>query len=617
MCCSCGKPILVRLISKKANCAYILSKGRICYMSKKDIPAHFPFETIREEQKEMFDFFDNRNETQIVVEAPTGSGKTAVGYTWLKQKLDMGISPCYYLVPNKTIAMQVYNQIKQWEPDVHIAYGRNEFQCLYYLPDQQFTAEEVPCSMLTSCAHRVNLENGAVHIPGSDACPYYAMRLRVRNMNLIICTYAFYRFAVQFNKNERPAGAMVVDEVHGLAQALRSMHSWTISVKVVQRAIDTFSKAGFNDAVVQLQQFQKELITCVQYNRNIKQRLLHDKELETLLHIIEGIDVVKITDAVNSMVSKPDHDVELIKTLERLIHDITRYLRMLKYALPDEDHGRLYALNYMYSCVEGNGVGGKLILEAYNVKPLIRSMLPAHALCMSATIGNDWAFTAETGIKAPLCRIGSHFPITNRKVYMPVDTPYLSRKKRPPKQPGKILEELAQRTHELAGEGHRSLVLLTSERERISFNEYAEAFGVDLVSYESTQKAKLVASEFREGKGSVLSGTMAQYGEGADFPQGAASFIFILRPGYPNPHDAVVKFEDKRYGRNKWAIWQWRVILKALQACGRNIRTEEDKGVAIFISQQFNGFLWGALPEWLKPAFVQGKTLNECTIEGM
>ncbi len=72
-------------------------------------------------------------------------------------------------------------------PDTQVAYGRGEHPCLYYEEKMDLSAEkviwlsqsrdnlkanEVPCSMLVDCPHRVDQETGQTHTVGAVSCPY-------------------------------------------------------------------------------------------------------------------------------------------------------------------------------------------------------------------------------------------------------------------------------------------------------------------------------------------------------------------------------------------------------------------------------------------------------------
>lgn len=87
-----------------------------------------------------------------IIEAPTGTGKTVVEYAILRACEKLGFQHCFLITPTKTILEQI---LKEGFEGVKVAFGRNEHKCLYY-KDEQHKADEVPCSMLKSCPHRVD-----------------------------------------------------------------------------------------------------------------------------------------------------------------------------------------------------------------------------------------------------------------------------------------------------------------------------------------------------------------------------------------------------------------------------------------------------------------------------
>lgn len=66
------------------------------------------FEYLRDVQREVFDkWFDERDESDLVVKMNTGNGKTVVGLLLLKSSLNEGIGPAAYLTPDTYLAEQV------------------------------------------------------------------------------------------------------------------------------------------------------------------------------------------------------------------------------------------------------------------------------------------------------------------------------------------------------------------------------------------------------------------------------------------------------------------------------------------------------------------------------
>ncbi|HXK31523.1 MAG TPA: DEAD/DEAH box helicase family protein, partial [Candidatus Paceibacterota bacterium] len=93
-----------------------------------------------------------------IIESGTGTGKTAVEYTLLRAAEAKGGKTLFLITPNKTLV----DQIRKEFPGLKVALGRNEHPCLYY-PDEELRADEIPCSLLQDCPHRVNQETGATH----------------------------------------------------------------------------------------------------------------------------------------------------------------------------------------------------------------------------------------------------------------------------------------------------------------------------------------------------------------------------------------------------------------------------------------------------------------------
>ena len=136
------------------------------------------------------------------------------------------------------------------------------------------------------------------------------------------------------------------------------------------------------------------------------------------------------------------------------------------------------------------------------------------------------------------------------------------------------------------------------------------------MSYGNGVTAKDAAAAFKDGQGTALVGTEANYAEGLDLPKGIAPVIFDLRPGYPSPYDPMAVFEERRFGNQRWRLWNWRVMVKALQVRGRNVRSEDDLGIIFFMSEQFRRFVFASLPEWLQPSYVGDLSFEDCLKRG-
>lgn len=571
---------------------------------------------MRPAQVEALDLI-TRCDGRITLELPVGSGKTAIGYAFLRTLAEAGVGPLFYLVPTKTLV----DQVIRLHPDLVPAYGRNEHVCLYY-PDESLRADQVPCLTLADCPHRVDIETGAVQTPGVTPCPYYAQKHAAYRAPIVVCTMAFYLFHQLYQAGRwGEAQGLVIDEAHRMADVVRNCLSFEITDYHLWRAADLLAEID-PAAGEQLHVFARKMLRIIKRKPAQSQTLLEDHEIAELIGVLETFDSDRLARelqrAVVARVIDPRSQWETLRQLEVILRDLRRYLRSLEYALPGDQRG---PLNYTYAYYEEDKPEGakaqyRLVIKAYYVASLIERILAPRTVAYSATIGSPDAFTAETGIKAPVYSIGSDFPAERTRIFLPTDTPNLAMKARSRQDLTRSLRRIARTCRRFADSGIRSLVVVISEAERQKFLMLAGEEGVSTLTYGNGTPAKEVAARFRDGTGDVLVGTAAQYGEGVDLPRQVAPVIFMLRPGYQRPDDPMTLFEERRFtGSRVWSIRNWRVMNQALQVRGRNIRSAEDLGVTFFISQQFGRFLRGSLPKWLESAYRGDLNFEQCVEE--
>jgi Rad3-related DNA helicase len=259
----------------------------------------------------------------------------------------------------------------------------------------------------------------------------------------------------------------------------------------------------------------------------------------------------------------------------------------------------------------------RLIVKSYFVAGLIKAALGSHPIAMSATIGNVDIFSMETGLRGlRYVQLPSTFPVNQTRLFVPKDALDLSQKGGEDQQRKRLnqtLRKIIAAAAQFAKAGKRSLVVVISEDERAKLLKFAAETNKALrvVTYDDQRSARQVALAFAQGEGDVLLGTASQFAEGVDLPRQTAPVIFFLRPGYAPPNDPQSVFEERRFGEGRvWALRHWRVTIQAMQVRGRNVRTAEDLGVCFFMDSRFTRFLYGALPDWLRPAYASEFTME-------
>ncbi|HUC88350.1 MAG TPA: helicase C-terminal domain-containing protein [Candidatus Binatia bacterium] len=506
--------------------------------------------------------------------------------------------------------------------DLRVVYGRHEYDCHYYQPEA-FKADEIPCLTLTDCPHRVDQETGETIEAGVTPCPYYLAKYNAKQARIVVCTASFYLFTQLFSREfEQPAG-LVIDEAHQMANVMRNALSYEITDWNLRRAVDLLNKLGAEHEAWELEQFMNTMVQILRKKPQSAPTILSDEEVWELMNYVSQIDAEsvrkKIGEAISSGQLNPIEDREFLMQLESITLNLKRYIRSLEYSMEDKGRNPLNYVTYAYSereaMADSQRIQYRLIIRAYYVAPLMKRLLAPQTIAYSATVGDPNIFGYETGIKLPFVSLAGTFSTDNTRVLMPNDTPNLATKAKIRQEPTKVLRRIARACYDLHTKQIRALVVVVSNREKDKFIQLCGEENVEVISYGESVTPRGAISRFKAGEGSVLVGTTANYGEGLDLPEEMAPVIFFLRPGYPNPRDPVVQFEERRFGNQRWQVWNWRVMIEALQVRGRNVRSADDRGVTIFISQQFRRFLYGSLPTWLRPSYRSELTLDECRKE--
>lgn len=584
-----------------------------------------------------------------IIEAPTGTGKTALEFAVaqvLKAKAAKGES-VFVVFPTKALVEQACRE----HPDMIGVLGQNDHICPWAL--SQFTDDEaqlttdvdlpilyeadtprvcdIPHDMHRECPHYVDQETGKTGVLGALPCPYYQQTFEAkRSGRVIACTMSFYIFVALFNR-ERYGGiaGLVIDEAHCLADVIRYTLSYEVTDANIGRAVELLRRIDAPER----EPLERFLAAICDIARGMgkapgTEHLLTEVEVRRIIGILEEIDPKAIDPRLikqaikGGKLSRKD-DWQAIKALEILARNLRRYLHTFEFALPVEDEeGKVTRPALNYSCSfcktelgERDQVQHKLVIHCHHVAALVRKRLaPANTYSFSATIGRGDMFSHETGLDGTVFSAPSSFPHSNRRIFMPCDVEDLSYESDPKgKKKNRALREIVRGCKRLKRAGIRSLVIVVSNAERQKFMEFAAQEGLEAITYGNDVQAKDAVDVFKAGNGDVLCGCIAHYGKGIDLPKGQAGAIWLLRPGFPNPESAVTKFELARYRAGTyWARLTYRIMLEAQQMIGRNIRGPRDKGVCILMSSGFQRFVRAGLPEWLEPSYRRGDTLEEC-----
>ena len=381
---------------------------------------HFPWDQYPEilpNQREALATIAKNGSTTL--EMPTGSGKTAVGYTVLRTLADAGMGPLFYIAPTKVLV----DQVKAMHPDLTEVYGRHEYDCLYYAPEA-FQADEIPCLSLLDCPHRVDQQTGTTVGENVQVCPYYWAKYKAKQSPIVVCTASFYLFTHLFAKEFANPAGLVIDEAHQMAKVIRGSLSYEITDYHLRQAVKVLKAIGADKEAKTLEKFLQAMLRILANKPWVIPTLLEDEELQELIGILKEVDGrqlrTQVTEAIREGMIDPKRERIMLKRLENITYDLYRYIRSFEFSLPGK--GR-HALNYVtYAASERGRAEYRLVIKAYYVAPLVKKLMSPLTVAYSATIGDSDIFGFETGIKLPFVSLPATFPAENARVILPKDT---------------------------------------------------------------------------------------------------------------------------------------------------------------------------------------------------
>jgi Rad3-related DNA helicase len=470
----------------------------------------------------------------------------------------------------------------------------------------------------------VDQQTGKTHEDGAVPCPYLKQKYEATHSRQpVLATLAFYLYSKLFSKDFPEPDVLIIDEAHRVPETVRSALSYDITDWHLERAVEILGQVEKDEVAKTLGHFKKRMISIVKRKPANRGMLLDAKEIIELMSILETIDSNAVEHSVAKAIKDGSLDAEdnvlILKKVEGTVKNLRRYVRSLELSLPLANRGAL-AYTYAYHVEEkgeNDKVTHKLVVCSHYIAPLMKFLLGKTTIALSATIGDSVIFGQESGINFPFLSLPPSFPAEKTRIFMPTDTPNLAFNERKQGDVTKVMRRIARSAKKLAKSGIRSLHVTVSNDERQKLLELMLEEGVNAISYGNGVTAREAAIRFKDGEGDALVGTGTNFGEGVDLPQQIAPVIFVIRPAYPPPHDPRTQFEERRYGNQRWAIWNWRVMLSVLQVRGRNIRSEDDLGSTIFISAQFRRVVFASLPKTLQSSYKGDLTLDQCVNEAM
>jgi len=585
----------------------------------------FPHEKVRKIQDEMLAEVLNviKNKKNMIVHAPTGIGKTvsvlapALSFA-LKNELTI-----FFLTSRHTqhqIAIETLKKIRK-------KYG-NEFcvvdiigkqwMCLQGGIDALYSGdfadyckklrEEKKCEFYSNIRNKGKLSvkakkvltelktEGALHSEElietcrkEELCPYEMSALLCKDAKVVIGDY-YHIFSEGIRDTllkragkELHEAIIIVDEGHNLPGRIRNLSTVKLSNFILDRALKEAKKFGYGETIENLNLVKNTL-------DGLSEDLNFNKE-EKLVRKDEVIEKIKSEKDYDELVSELIFIGDEVREEQKqsFVGSVGNFLEA--WQGPDKGFARMLSLKegfrnpmitLSYRCLDPSLITGKVIETAYST------------IIMSGTLTPTFMYKDILGFEDVIEKVyGSPFPKKNRlSLIIPETTTKFTRRNEAEYEKiGKICAKLV---NLVPG---NSLLFFPSYDLRDKAYKYFSGLCEKTTFLEkpnlSKQEKKEMLEKFGSYKdsGAVLLGVATgSFGEGIDLPGDLLKAVIVVGLPLEKPSleiKELIDYYDEKFSKGWDYGYIFPAIIKCLQNAGRCIRSEEDRGVTIFLDERF------------------------------
>ena len=479
----------------------------------------------------------------VVVEAPTGSGKSAIGVTLAREA-----ESAFVLTAQKVLQDQYLKDFS----DLAIMKGRSNYPCL--VADTHAAA--APC-----LAGR--------RFPECDECPYFVAKDVAMAANVATMNYAYFLAELNYAGGFGKRDLLVLDEAHNTEAALMGFVQVSLSEGQLARA-------------------------------GLARALPPDMGLEVAFDFVDDLlpDMAGRARAIDKDLRGDATDDASVAML-RIKQWIDSSHARLRFLLESHASGEVD-----WVVERGRDQNGTtLTFKPVDVSAFAHEFVFAHAkrvLFMSATILDARTFLNSLGIhedEAEVVRVPSTFPAHRRPVVLRpsarLTRHYLDRD----------LPRLVQAVSELAADHGRDKGVVHSHSYRIAAHivtNLDEDQRWRVVSHvDAAGREAALARHLSSPEPTIL--VTPSMTEGIDLADDLARWQVLCKVPYPYLGDKQVAARMER--DRDW--YDWRTCLSVVQAYGRSVRSAEDHAVTYLLDAGFPEFIrrqQHRLPEWFLEA---------------
>jgi Rad3-related DNA helicase len=514
-----------------------LNRGENIFGTTGTATDYFPAKSYRKHQRETIERVEAAFESGyqfVLLDAPTGSGKSLIGISLAKQANDS-----FYL----TIQKILQDQIEMEFPDIFVLKGRNAYTCLRSGKGEQLSCADGPCRRKTvePCHEMVKGEDGVEH--KEYTCPY-----RVAKTKALEAPITCLNFDSFFWNNLRGGFSgrtlLIIDEAHNIGQKYSAFMGFTIR----------------SDEDIEVPKYD----TLSEYDDFIQ------KLFPVYEHELEVMEEWKKYDGLSK------------KQLSRY-DDLSRLISKLEAYRADRLRDTPVEYVFDYKPQEGR-FGSSVKFRPVLVGDFTKRMLFPYGercLMMSATILDKEMFCKDVGLDPEeVCyiEVPCAFPPENR----PIVRKYVGLMSM--KHIDKNLPKLVEEIQRIVDKFPTRKGIIQTHSDKIA--DYLQAnLPVGRFTYNTdyaTPQVMMMVHRTKPGSFIVASGLR----EGLDLRGDLSKVQIICKVPYPYLGDKKVKrrmeIDENWYG--------WQTSLMFVQILGRSVRSEKEKAVTYLLDSSFGYF---------------------------
>ena len=518
---------------------------------KEAFKPYFPFPSIREQQEEALQFlsksFLEEEKKFVILEAGTGVGKSAIGYTFARYLNANTLAGSYFLTTQKILQEQYIRDFGGSAGPMKSIFSSTNYKCTFH---KKQSCSESLRAVRTAERSSPFWRNCVLN------CRYKNEKEDFLNSNVSVTNFPYFMAESQYAGKIKPRGFLVIDEAHNVAGELSKFIEITISEK--------FSKAFIGKSIPREN-------TPLRYIKWIKEEYLPTlksklKHLEKMLEKYIGLKD-KIKSGEFATVSRK------FDSLDKHVCKVERFLKL--YSKEN------WVLNEVPAMA---GSSRKIEFKPIDVAPFSDEMLfnfGEKILLMSATILDKDAFCEMLGIDrkdAAFISLPTPFKEKNRPIF------YVGIGRMSSSFIDDSLPKIAKAVSEILEQHKNDKGIIHCHSYKIANFIKKNVKSRRLLIHDSSNRDE-VLKKHCEGKSPtvLLSPSMT---EGVDLKGDSSRFQVICKIPYPYLGDKLVKKK-----MNKWRWWYPLQTAKTIvQSVGRSIRSEDDKAVTYILDSDWEKF---------------------------